>query len=87
MSTYIHNKQNDNSGKLAVLLSYASENKDLSKDFANQLCMHIAAMSPQSIDEKGIILLFLQFFVFPNILTCYWISQYSYISTFAPIIE
>ena len=54
VSTYIHNKQNDNSGKLAVLLSYASENKDLSKDFANQLCMHIAAMSPQSLDEKGI---------------------------------
>ena len=54
VSTYIHNKQNDNSGKLAVLLSYASESKDLSKDFANQLCMHIAAMSPQSLDEKGI---------------------------------
>ena len=54
VSTYIHNKQNDNSGKLAVLLSYASDNKDLSKDFANQLCMHIAAMSPQSLDEKGI---------------------------------
>lgn len=54
VSTYIHNKQNDNSGELAVLLSYASENKDLSKDFANQLCMHIAAMSPQSLDEKGI---------------------------------
>jgi elongation factor Ts len=54
VSTYIHNKQNDNSGKLAVLLSYASGNKDLSKDFANQLCMHIAAMSPQSLDEKGI---------------------------------
>ena len=54
VSTYIHNKQNDNSGKLAVLLSYASDNKDLSKDFANQLCMHIAAMSPQSLDERGI---------------------------------
>ena len=54
MSTYIHNKQNDNSGKLAVLLSYASDNQDLNTDFANQLCMHIAAMSPQSLDEKGI---------------------------------
>ena len=52
VSTYIHNKQNDNSGKLAVLLSYDSDNKDLSKDFANQLCMHIAAMSPQSLDRK-----------------------------------
>ena len=54
ISTYIHNKQNDNSGKLAVLLSYISDNQDLNKDFANQLCMHIAAMSPQSLDEKGI---------------------------------
>jgi len=54
ISTYIHNKQNDNSGKLAVLLSYTSNNHDLNKDFANQLCMHIAAMSPQSLDEKGI---------------------------------
>ena len=54
ISTYIHNKQNDNSGKLAVLLSYTSDNQDLNKDFANQLCMHIAAMSPQSLDEKGI---------------------------------
>ena len=54
ISTYIHNKENDNSGKLAVLLSYTSDNKDLSKDFGNQLCMHIAAMSPQSLDEKGI---------------------------------
>ena len=54
IATYIHNKQNDNSGKLAVLLSYVSDNKDLSKDFSNQLCMHIAAMSPKSLDEKGI---------------------------------
>jgi len=54
ISTYIHNKQNDNSGKLAVLLSYTSDNQNLNKDFANQLCMHIAAMSPQSLDEKGI---------------------------------
>ena len=54
ISTYIHNKQNDNSGKLAVLLSYNSDNLELSKNFANQLCMHIAAMSPQSLDEKGI---------------------------------
>jgi len=60
ISTYIHNKQNDNSGKLAVLLSYASDNQDLSKDFANQLCMHIASMSPQSLDEKGISQKFLE---------------------------
>ena len=54
ISTYIHNKENNNSGKLAVLLSYTSDNQNLSKDFANQLCMHIAALSPQSLDEKGI---------------------------------
>ena len=54
LSTYIHNKQNNSSGKLAVLLSYSSDNLDLSEEFSNQLCMHIAAMSPQSLDEKGI---------------------------------
>ena len=54
ISSYIHNKQNDNCGKLGVLLSFKSENQILRQDFASQICMHIAAMSPQSLDEKGI---------------------------------
>ena len=54
IASYVHNKQSENSGKLAVLLSYKSDNEQSAKNFANQLCMHIAALSPQSLDEKGI---------------------------------
>lgn len=54
LATYIHNKQTDKSGKLAVLLSYKSDESEPAKNFANQLCMHIAALSPKSLDEKGI---------------------------------
>jgi elongation factor Ts len=54
MASYIHNKQSENSGKLAVLLSYKSDNEKIAKDFSNQLCMHVAASSPQSLDEKSI---------------------------------
>ena len=60
IATYIHNKQSENSGKLAVLLSYKSDNEELAKKFANQLCMHIAALSPQSLDEDGISQVFLE---------------------------
>jgi elongation factor Ts len=54
MASYIHNKQSENSGKMGVLLSYKSSNEESSKEFANQICMHIAALSPQSLDENGI---------------------------------
>ena len=54
IASYIHNKQSERSGKLAVLLSYKSNNEQLANDFAYQICMHIAASSPQSLDEKGL---------------------------------
>ena len=54
VASYIHNKQSEHSGKLGVLLSYESDNSDLSKSFANQLCMHIAASSPLALNSEGI---------------------------------
>ena len=54
IASYIHNKQSEYSGKLGVLLAYESDNSDLSKSFANQLCMHIAASSPLALNSQGI---------------------------------
>ena len=54
VASYIHNKQSEYSGKLGVLLAYESDNSDLSKSFANQLCMHIAASSPLALNSEGI---------------------------------
>ena len=57
--SYIHNKQTDHSGKLGVLLAYESKHEN-AKVFANQICMHIAASSPLSLDETGISQSFLE---------------------------
>lgn len=57
--SYIHNKQTDCSGKLGVLLAYVSKHEN-AKVFANQICMHIAALSPLSLDETGISQSFLE---------------------------
>ena len=54
VASYIHNKQSENSGKLGVLLAYETDNFELSKSFANQICMHIAATSPLSLNSDGI---------------------------------
>lgn len=54
IASYIHNKQSEYSGKLGVLVAYESDNSDLSKSFANQLCMHIAASSPLALNSDGI---------------------------------
>ena len=54
IASYIHNKQSEYSGKLGVLLAYESDNTELSKSFANQLCMHIAASSPLALNSDGI---------------------------------
>ena len=74
VASYIHNKQSDHSGKLGVLLAYESTydkaekssvrfvvpSSELAKDFANKLCMHIAASSPLSLNEAGISQAFLE---------------------------
>jgi len=54
VASYIHNKQSENSGKIGVLLSYESDNSEVSKSFANQVCMHIAASSPLALSSEGI---------------------------------
>ena len=51
---YLHNKQTDKSGNLGVLINFKSEENEKSKNFANQICMHIAASSPMALDQDGI---------------------------------
>ena len=46
--------ETDSDGRTREVIDEEHVKFDLSKDFANQLCMHIAAMSPQSLDERGI---------------------------------
>lgn len=53
ISYYIHNKSSNLTGKIVSALKYKS-NKDESKSFANNICMHIAAMSPMALDEKNL---------------------------------
>ena len=52
-SYYIHNKSSDLTGKIVALVKYESEKKE-SINLANNICMHIAAMSPSALDEKGL---------------------------------
>ena len=50
---YIHNKVNKNSGKIISVLKYKSKNIE-SKQFASNICMHIAAMSPMALNEDNL---------------------------------
>jgi len=51
LQKYLHNSVSENSGKLGVLLSFvAKENNSKVSEFSKQLCMHIAATEPKSID-------------------------------------
>ena len=52
---YLHNAISLNSGKIGVLLSFSVEenNKDV-ESFTKQLCMHIAAADPLSMDIEGL---------------------------------
>lgn len=54
ISRYLHNKASDSTGKIGVLLSYKTDNEEIAKELAMNICMHIAALNPMSIDEKGI---------------------------------
>jgi elongation factor Ts len=52
--SYIHNSLGDNLGKIGVLLDINSEpNSDLSS-MGKNICMHIAASSPKSLDESSL---------------------------------
>ena len=57
---YIHNSYRDNIGKIISLLEYSAHNHtDEIKMLSKNLCMHIAAMKPESLDitdlDKNII--------------------------------
>ena len=50
-SFYIHNSYRNNIGKIVSLIRYKTDdNKDDIKNLSKNLCMHVAAMKPESID-------------------------------------
>ena len=52
--TYMHNSLADGLGKIGVILAFnLKEDKDLS-DVGKNICMHIAASSPQSISTEDL---------------------------------
>ena len=51
LQKYLHNSVSENSGKLGVLLSFnVKEINSNVSDLAKQICMHIAATEPKSVD-------------------------------------
>ncbi len=51
ISFYIHNSYRNNIGKIITLLEFSSNKKDKEiEKFTKNLCMHIAAMKPESLD-------------------------------------
>ena len=51
---YVHNKVNSNMGKIISVLKYNTKKKDESAQFATNICMHIAAMSPMALNEDNL---------------------------------
>ena len=55
LEKYLHNSINLNSGKIGVLLSFKSNQKNEEvTDFSKNICMHIAATDPKSIDIENL---------------------------------
>ncbi|MDB9986259.1 translation elongation factor Ts [Pelagibacterales bacterium] len=52
--SYIHNSLGDNLGKIGVLLNISSESEVDLSSIGKNICMHIAATSPKSLDEKSL---------------------------------
>ena len=50
---YIHNKASDTAGKIISVIRYKSKEENL-QNLVDNVCMHIAAMSPMALDEKGL---------------------------------
>ncbi len=60
VANYIHNQQNENMGKIGVIISIDCQNKNKQVfEFSRKVCMHIAAMSPMSLGEKDLSLDFI----------------------------
>ncbi len=52
---YLHNSINNDSGKIGVLLSYSVKEKSKdTEEFSKNICMHIAASDPKSINIEGL---------------------------------
>ena len=50
-SFYIHNSYKENIGKIISIIKYeTNEDNDVTKKLSKNLCMHVAAMKPESID-------------------------------------
>ena len=61
LQKYLHNSVSENSGKLGVLLSFSSKEINSNvNDLSKQICMHIAATEPKSVDidslDKSLVL-------------------------------
>ena len=55
LSFYVHNAYRKNIGKIISILKYSSKTNDEKiKNFAKNLCMHIAALKPEAIDENSL---------------------------------
>jgi elongation factor Ts len=52
--SYIHNSLGDNLGKIGVLLNINSESEVDLSSIGKNVCMHIAATSPKSLDESSL---------------------------------
>jgi elongation factor Ts len=52
--SYIHNSLGDNLGKIGVLLDINSEPNSELSSMGKNICMHIAASSPKSLDESSL---------------------------------
>ena len=50
---YVHNKINNSMGKIVSVLKYNSQ-KEESAQFATNICMHIAAMSPMALNKDNL---------------------------------
>ena len=50
---YVHNKVNNNLGKIVSVIKYNSKNNN-SEQLAINICMHIAAMSPMALNEDNL---------------------------------
>tara|TARA_B110000014_G_scaffold252111_1_gene230117 strand:+ start:77 stop:937 length:861 start_codon:yes stop_codon:yes gene_type:complete len=55
LSFYVHNAYRKNIGKIISILKYSSKSIDESiQNFAKNICMHIAALKPEAIDENNL---------------------------------
>ena len=52
--SYIHNSLGENLGKIGVILTLETETEINLEDVGKNICMHIAASSPKSLDENSL---------------------------------